>query len=173
MKKASDLARIAMMVALMSICAWIGVPVTVPFTMQTFAVFMAAALLGAKNATVAVLIYLLLGCAGLPVFSGMRGGIGMLFGATGGYMVGFVFITLIAGTVSRRFPGNYRRLFASMLLGTALCYACGTAWYALAYMSGGAGIAAALTACVFPFIIPDIIKMLLAIAVAKRLGKYI
>ena len=176
MKKSVQTARISLMVALMAICAWISIPLGVqPFTMQTFAVFVAAGLLGAKGACWAVLSYMLLGAVGLPVFSGMQGGIGVLLGNTGGYVVGFVFIALIEGWAAEKYRRSPRALVLSMVLGTLVCYAFGTAWYVLAYLShsGGAGVLGVLTMCVFPFVIPDIVKMLLALAVIKRVSRLI
>lgn len=83
--KALDLAYIALMAALIALCAWISVPLgPVPFTMQTFGIFAALGLLGGRRGTLAFLIYLLLGIVGLPVFSGFSAGAGVLFGATSG-----------------------------------------------------------------------------------------
>ena len=94
--KTRDLTLIALFAALIAICAWLTVPMPdVPFTMQTFGVFAALLLLGGKRGTLSILLYLLLGAAGLPVFSGFRGGIGSLLGTTGGYLVGFFFSYLV------------------------------------------------------------------------------
>ena len=88
--KAYDLVLIALFAALMALCAWVTVPYAVPFTMQTFGVFLALLLLGGKRGTICMAVYLLLGAVGLPVFSGFRGGVGALVGSTGGYLVGFI-----------------------------------------------------------------------------------
>jgi len=174
MGKTRILAQTALMVALMCVCAWISIPFGAqPFTMQTFAVFVAAALLGAKGGLIVVMIYILLGCAGLPVFSAMQGGLGIVLGNTGGYMLGFVFIALIVGIAAQKFSGTWA-LILSMVLGTAVCYAFGTAWYMALYTSHGAGtLASVLLTCVVPFIIPDVLKMLLAVTVVKRIKKLI
>ena len=88
--KARNLARCALFVSLMAVCAWIGLPLPpVRFTLQTLAVMTALGLLGAKWGAVSVTVYLLLGLGGLPVFSGFRGGPGVLLGITGGYLWGF------------------------------------------------------------------------------------
>ncbi|MDD3920030.1 MAG: biotin transporter BioY, partial [Eubacteriales bacterium] len=79
-----DMLYIALAVALIAICAWLSIPAAVPFTMQTFGVFMAAGLLGKRRGVMAVAVYLLLGIIGIPVFSGFRGGVGVLMGNTGG-----------------------------------------------------------------------------------------
>lgn len=170
-----EAAYIALMVALMAICSWISIPMAVPFTLQTFAVFVAAGLLGVKRGVLAVVVYILLGAVGLPVFSNMQGGIGILMGQTGGYIVGFVFLAAIEGWVAQRFKGNYAALFISMIVGTAVCYAFGTAWFMQVYMSakGPVGLMTVLGWCVFPFIIPDIAKMLLALVVIRRVAPHL
>ena len=85
-----DLAQISMMTALTAVCAWLTIPFTVPFTMQTFAVFTTLLLLDGRKGTIAILLYIALGAAGVPVFSGFGAGIGVLAGPTGGYIVGFL-----------------------------------------------------------------------------------
>ena len=90
-----DMAYIALLVVLIAVCYWISIPSVVPFTMQTFGVFCAVGLLGGFRGTVAVLIYILMGLIGLPVFSNFNGGAGYLMGPTGGYIVGFLFTALI------------------------------------------------------------------------------
>ena len=90
--KTKEIILISLSAALICICSWIQVPSAVPFTLQTFAVFLVSAVLGAKKGVAATLVYILLGAVGLPVFSGFQGGVGVLLGATGGYVFGFVFI---------------------------------------------------------------------------------
>ena len=103
-----DMAYTAMFAVVMAACSWISVPYVVPFTMQTFAVFLAVGVLGGKRGTLAVLVYILLGCVGIPVFSGFSGGVGILMGSTGGYIVGFLWRRLSCGSW-RRFPATGRR----------------------------------------------------------------
>ena len=85
---ARDIAHIALFTALMAVCAWITIPFAVPFTMQTFAVMLAAAVLGTRRALLSLILYLALGTVGIPVFSGFTGGFGVLAGPTGGYLIG-------------------------------------------------------------------------------------
>lgn len=162
------MAYIAMSTALISVCAWVSVPSAVPFTMQTFAVFLTARVLGSRRALAAVSLYVLLGAIGLPVFAGMQGGLGVLVGATGGYISGFLPAAFIAGL---RHSGKRDGMvdIILMILGLLVCYTFGTLWYALGYLGGMEGIGAALTACVLPYVIPDLLKILLAAAVARRL----
>lgn len=79
-----EMAYIALLVVVIAVCSWISIPSVVPFTMQTFGVFCAVGLLGGFRGTVAVLIYILMGLIGLPVFSNFNGGVGYLMGPTGG-----------------------------------------------------------------------------------------
>ena len=112
-----DIAYIGLFVAVMAICSWISIPATVPFTLQTFAVFMAVGLLGGKRGTIAVLTYVLLGAIGVPVFAGFSGGIGALLGNSGGYIVGFVFSALVMWAITAKFGEKTWVLGLSMVLG--------------------------------------------------------
>ncbi len=161
----------AMMTALIVICTWVSVPTTVSFTMQTFAIFVASGVLGMKYGTLSVLAYIGLGVAGFPVFSNFTGGLGALLGTTGGYIIGFIFLAMMVGYSAEKFSKNYPALFASMALGTIICYSFGTAWFMFVYMNttGAVGLMTVLSWCVFPFIIPDLVKMGLAILVLKRM----
>ena len=125
----TDTALIALFAAIMAVCSWIMIPATVPFTMQTFGVFLAVGLLGGKRGTISIIVYLLLGAVGLPVFSGFTGGIGHILGPTGGYMVGFIFTALIMWLSERFFGKGTRALAISMVIGLIICYAFGTAWF--------------------------------------------
>ena len=98
-----DLTYIGIMVAFMAVCSWISIPTAVPFTMQTFAVFLAVGVFGGRRGTMAVLVYILLGAVGMPVFAGFSGGIGVLVGLTGGYIAGFVLTALIMWGMERAF----------------------------------------------------------------------
>ena len=169
--KALDLVYISIGAALIAVCSWISIPTAVPFTLQTFAVFFVLLLLGGERGTIATLIYVLLGAVGVPVFAGFKGGVGILFGNTGGYILGFLFIGLIY-TLFMRLPKKTMLIkVAALVLGLAVCYAFGTAWFMYVYMrsSGEVGLITVLGWCVFPFIIPDLIKMALAVVIAKRI----
>ena len=167
------MAAVAMGAALLAVCAWIAVPTAIPFTLQTFGVCLVAALLGMKNRTACpcILVYLLLGAVGAPVFSGFRGGFGALLGATGGYLIGFLFTALAVGAAAERFGRRLPALLGSMALGVLLCYAFGTAWFVLVYSrgSGAVGVGTALSWCVLPYLLPDAVKIALAAILAQRL----
>ncbi len=168
--KPLDLIYISIGAALISVCSWISIPTAVPFTLQTFAIFLVMLLLGGKRGTISVLIYMLLGAVGLPVFSGFKGGLGILLGNTGGYILGFLFIGLIYMLFTKFFEKSYIIKVIALVIGLAVCYAFGTAWFMHVYMqsTGEVGLLAVLGWCVFPFIIPDMIKLALAVVVAKR-----
>ena len=171
---ARRVAGVALMAAVICVCAWITVPFTVPFTMQTFGVFAALLLLGGKDGTLAVGLYLLLGAVGLPVFSGFRGGLGHLMGPTGGYLLGFLctglaHLLMEPLTERRRGAARAALLFAEQ----ALCYLVGTLWFVAVLFSRGQryGFAAALGVCVAPYLLPDLAKILLADSVSRRVRK--
>lgn len=173
--KTADAALVALAAALTAICSWIQIPMSVPFTMQTFAVFAAAGLLGFRRGSAAVAVYILLGAVGVPVFSGFRGGPDVLLGQTGGYIVGFLFSAMIIGFAADRLGRSTGILAASMLAGLAACYIFGTLWFMYVYTrnTGNIGFVSVLMTCVVPFVIPDIVKTSLAVLTVRRLGKYI
>ena len=146
----------------MAVCAWISIPIGyIAFTMQTFAVSLSLFTLGGKWGTVSIFVYLLLGAVGLPVFSGFRGGLGMLLGVTGGYLWGFA----ATGLIYWSFEKLCKPLGA--MLGLLTCYGLGSIWFCL--YSGGASFAAAAASCVIPYVIPDVGKGYLAWIAAKRI----
>lgn len=170
-----EVSYIGLFVALIAICSWISIPFAVPFTMQTFAVILTVALLGPKLGTISVCIYLALGAVGVPVFSGMTGGLGKLFGMTGGYLLGFVLTTLVTGTIIKIWGKSVGVMAVAMALGIISSYIVGTMWFMIIYPndSGTINLYAALSMCVFPFIVPDICKIMLAITAVKRLDRHI
>ena len=172
---ATDLAYIALFTALITICSWISVPMTIPFTMQTFAIFMAVGLLGTKRGTLSLIVYILLGMIGVPVFAGFNSGIGVLMGNTGGYIIGFIFSALITGTIIDKFGKKAWVMALAMVGGLIVCYVFGTAWFMYFYAktSGAVGVITALGWCVFPYVIPDLVKIALALIIVKRVGPYV
>ena len=169
--KTYDLVYISMFTVLIAICSWISIPAAGPFTLQTLGVFLAVGILGGKRGTIAVLVYILLGAIGIPVFAGFSGGIGVLTGTTGGYIVGFLASALVMWGMERVFGKGKIVQIISMFLGLLACYAVGTLWFMTVYthQTGEIGILAVLGWCVFPFIIPDILKIALAVVLTRRL----
>ena len=170
-----DLTQTAACAALMAVCAWIAVPAQPPFTLQTLAVFLSVGLLRGRRGTAAVGLYLLMGAVGLPVFAGFGGGPGVLLGATGGYILGFLASALLMWAMERLLGARLPVLGLSMVLGLLVCYAFGTAWYMAVYArsSGPIGLGTALGTCVAPFIIPDLCKIAAALGLTDRLRRYI
>lgn len=160
--KLQNLVRCGCCAALLAVCAWLAVPVgDIAVTMQTFGVFLTLLLLGGGKGTAACGVYLLLGAVGLPVFSGFQGGLGVLLGPTGGYLWGFLALSL--GYWALRKPlGDV----AALVSGLMLCYGCGTLWFFLVY---GGSLWAVLLKCVVPYLIPDALKLILALTVSKRI----
>ncbi len=170
-----NLVYTAMFAAITAVCSLISVPFAVPFTLQTFAVFFALFMLGGRRGTCALCAYICLGLAGLPVFSGFMGGFSVLFGATGGYIIGFLLTSLIYWMLERIFGKSGRTMLASSAAGLLVCYIVGSLWYAFVFMNGtgSMGFTAALLQCVVPFIIPDVLKITLAFFLQSKLKRFI
>lgn len=171
--KTFDMVYIAVFAVLIAICSWISIPTLVPFTMQTFALFLAVGTLGGRRGTMAVLIYLLLGAVGIPVFAGFSAGMGVLLGNTGGYLIGFIFSALLMWAMEALLGKKTWVLGLSMLLGMVVYYVFGTVWFMVVYAknSGPIGLATVLSWCVIPFLVPDLIKAALALFLTKHLAK--
>ena len=161
-----DMVLIAVFTAIMAICSWISVSAgPVPFTLQTFAVFVTAALLGTKRGTIAVVVYILLGIIGVPVIAG----------PTGGFIVGFILTAIIIGLLMNLTNGKSEVVklvitVVAMVLGDVACFAIGTVWFMVVTNNT---VAVALTYCVIPYIIPDIAKIVVATIIANRVKKYV
>ena len=170
-----DLTYIAIFAVIIAVCSWISIPTFVPFTLQTFGVFLAVAVLGGKRGTLSVLIYLLLGIVGVPVFAEFTSGMGIILGSTGGYIVGFVFSALVMWAMERILGKKRWVLALSMVLGLIVCYAFGTVWFMVVYGRDveTIGVWTALGWCVFPYIIPDLVKIALALTICKKLARAI
>ena len=163
--QAKFLARCALFSALMCICAWISIPAgNLIFTMQSFAFLLALFVLGGKGATISVAVYLLLGAVGLPVFSGFRGGFGMLLGITGGYLWGFLIACILFWGITVIFREK-ANIFAGIAAIVSV-YICGTVWF---YVYAPGGLLPILAQSVVPYILPDALKFLLALSLADKL----
>ena len=140
--KTYDMAYIAVFTVLIAICSWISIPMAVPFTLQTFAIFLAVSVLGGRRGTIAVVVYVILGAIGVPVFAGFSGGLGVIMRNTGGYIVGFILTALIMWLMERLFGKKLWVQAVSMVLGLLACYALGTAWFMFVYMrtTGAVGL---------------------------------
>ena len=163
----------AVFAALTAVCSWISVPVlAVPFTLQTFAVELTLFCLGGRRGFLSISVYLLLGMAGLPVFSNFNGGAGYLPGPTGGYILGFLATALVWTMLEPRFSAARWQRLTGMVLAVAACYVVGTVWFYYFYgVAHEMTLGAVLSVCVVPFLIPDALKLVLAELVPDRVRK--
>lgn len=170
-----DTVYVGVFAAIIAACSWIMVPSTVPFTLQTMGVFTTVGLLGGRRGTLAVLTYILLGAVGVPVFAGFSGGIGIILGTTGGYIVGFFFTALVMWGAEKFWGRSKLTLGCSMVLGLIACYTVGTAWFMAVYTrtTGPVGLSAVLGWCVIPFVIPDLLKIALSLLLTNRLRRFV
>lgn len=170
-----DITLIALFTALISVCSIISItiPPAVPFTLQTLAVFLTGGILGMKRSMLSVLIYILIGSAGLPVFSQFKSGFATLLGPTGGYIIGFIATAFIVGLFRDKLGSRLWVGIVSMLLGLIACYVFGTAWFIIVWNStnGGMELTKALELCVFPFLIFDGVKIIVAAVVSNRINR--
>lgn len=161
-----------MATCLIAICSWISIPFAVPFTLQTFAVFFAVLFLGGRYASLSIAVYLVLGIAGVPVFSGFGGGMGYLLGPTGGYLIGFLLISAMYAVFENKAGESRIKKAAVLSAGLVLCYAAGTVWFMTVYNGyDGRNALSVIALCVLPYIVPDALKMTLAIYADKYVKK--
>lgn len=175
--KTRNLVLCAMCAAITCILAPISVPIgPVPISLCTFAVMLAGVLLGAKFGLISQLIYVLLGTVGVPVFAGYRAGISCIAGMTGGYIVAYPILAFLTGLLYWKFgkskAGKLRVLWMllAMVIGTAVLYAFGTAWFCAV---SGTGVVAAMGTCVIPFLPGDLLKMIAVALISLPLEKAI
>jgi len=159
----------ALFAALTAICSMISIPLPftpIPINLATLSIFLAGGLLGAKGGTVSQTVYVLLGAVGLPVFHSFTGGLGVLTGPTGGYIIGYIVAAFMIGFMINKIGYRYVWISISMIVGIAACYALGTLWF---IVSTHTGLAEALMLCVVPFLIGDAIKIVIGTVLVKKL----
>lgn len=173
--KTKDLVMCALLAAVICVLAPLSAPIgPIPISLATFAVMLAAAILGAKWGTIATLIYILLGAVGVPVFAGYSAGVAKLVSSTGGYIIGYIPLAYLTGlgvtlgikTVNNKKVMKYVTLAAGMVVGTVVLYVLGTAWFI--HVSGNA-LADAMGWCVTPFIPGDLLKMVVVALIAPTI----
>ena len=156
------IALVAVMAAVICVLSPMSVPLSagVPLSLATLAVMLAGAVLGPVEGLLATLVFLCLGMVGVPVFSGYQAGIGVLFGKTGGFLLGYLPLALCSGLFLPKRGGDRRQYIGpavlGMLLGTVILYAFGTAWFLILTH---ASLKLALTACILPFLPGDALKI--------------
>lgn len=178
-KRVTDLIYIALFTAIIAVCSQISIPTAIPFTLQTLGVFLAGGLLGWKRGVTSVVIYLLLGLAGVPVFANFKSGVGALLGVSGGYIIGFIFTAFIVGFMCDKLGRKLWVVIVSMLLGLAVCYLFGTIWFVIVWngnpelvaSKGGMDFIAAIGTCMVPYLPFDAAKIAVAAIIINRLDK--
>ncbi|MFA5524115.1 MAG: biotin transporter BioY [Tissierellales bacterium] len=169
--KTYQLAIIGVMAAVICILGPLSIPIgLVPISFTTLAIFIALYTLGMKKGTSSLIIYLLVGLAGVPVFSGFNSGPTKLLGPTGGYLIGFVFMALIAGFFIDRFFNKWYLCIVGMIIGSAICYILGTIW--LMYQAN-LSLSSALALGVIPFIPGDLAKIFVSAYVGTKIRNHL
>lgn len=166
--KTKDMIICALFAAILCVFSVMTIPIgPVPISMGIFGVVLTAAILGAKRGTIAVAVYILLGAVGLPIFSGFKGGIGVLLGPTGGYITSYILCALFAGYLNKNLPENKAlallKLFAVSFGAVIICYIFGTAWFMFIAKKD---LLSSLAVCVYPFVPFDLAKCAVAAVVA-------
>ena len=169
--RTKQMVLIALMTAVTCVLGPLSIPLPfspVPISLTNFAIFLAIFILGMKNGTISFIIYLLLGAIGVPVFSSFRGGLQVLAGPTGGYLIGFIFLALIMGFALDHFDRKLVPTIIGMIIGMAICYIFGTAWLAGQL---GMSFVAALGIGVIPYLPGDTAKIIIAIIAGPQIRK--
>lgn len=179
MNKTYNIVLEAICAALITICSWISLQIMdIPFTLQTFGIFLVLFTIGGKRGTISILIYILLGLIGVPVFAGFKSGPAALIGPTGGFIIGFIFVGLCYWLLDelcfkKLKKSSARRLAFCIIEGVILevvLYVFGVIWFMVVYTrnTGDIGLAAVLSMCVYPFLIPDLVKLIAAASASLR-----
>ena len=154
------MALIAVMTAVTCVLAPLSIPIgPVPISLTNLAIYFGLYILGMKKETVSYMVYLLIGFVGVPVFSGFTGGAGKLLGPTGGYLIGFIPMAIVAGILIDKSGGKVLPSVIGMVAGTAVCYGLGTAWFCI---QAHYEVMPALALCVIPFLPGDAVKIAIA-----------
>lgn len=171
MKKIKSLTTVSLFSALLCIGCPFTVPVfAVPFTLSLFFVFLSGLALPPTHAAAANAVYILIGFAGLPVFSGFQGGFSVLLSPTGGFLITYPIMAFTVSILTRKANGRKPLILAAFALSLVICYTAGTIWFSAI---ANTGIVASIAAAVLPFIPADIIKCALAFALSRKINKFI
>lgn len=183
--KTTYMALCGLFAALMTICSYISIPLgftPVPVNLATLGVFLTGGLLGRKYGTISMVVYVLIGAIGIPVFSEFRGGLSVLAGPTGGYIIGYIAAAFLVGLIidgmmKDRGAGaaqtRSRQLAicaGAMIVGLLACYLLGTVWF---IVSTHTGVAASLAMCVLPFLPGDALKIAAGAILVQKLRQHI
>ncbi len=164
-----DISLVAFFTTLLVISSWFTIPFVIPFTLQTLVIFICILVLNLKKSILILIIYFILGVIGIPVFNSFQSGIGVFVGPTGGFLIGFIPMIIISTLLKKVFTktNNNILVFLSLFIGLICCYIISVLWYILIYDTT-TNLINVLSILVLPFIIPDIIKIIIAMLIAKR-----
>jgi len=166
------MAFIAVITAAMCVVAPFSIAIgPIPLSLATLVLYISVGSLGWKRGAVSVVLYILLGAAGMPVFSGFEGGFHKITGVTGGFIIGYIPCGLAMGIISGLLQKGKRKVWPDaigMAVGTILLYICGTVWFVI---QTGSALAAALALCMIPFLPGDAIKIIVACSITPKLRK--
>ena len=168
---AKNLCLVAMFTALICVLAPISLPIyTVPISLATLVIYVTGATLNLRNSILAVTVYILIGLTGLPVFSNFTGGVGVILGVTGGFIIGYIPCVIIISLIVNKLNKVKYSYPLAMAVGTVILYFFGVVYYMIAFK---VNLTVALSTCVLPFIIIDVVKIavasLISIILSKRL----
>jgi len=168
----------ALFAALTAVCTFINIPLPftpIPINLATLSVFLAGGLLGAKYGLISQIVYILIGCIGLPVFSNYQGGLGVLVGPTGGYLAGYVAAAFVVGMILKTVLKNEGstkiqivKIALACMVGMVTYFTLGTIWFMILTKTG---LIAALMTCVIPFLLGDAFKITAATLLIIKLRK--
>ena len=179
-----DLVLISVSAALITVCSWINIPFgPVPFTLQTLAILAVMLTCGGRRGTVSILVYLALGLCGVPVFAEFKGGVSAFAGPTGGFLIGFVFAGLVywllESLIFRKLMTNMVKTWVFAVVNSVvfeiIMYVIGVIWFMTVYaaQTGPVGLGTVMGWCVIPFIVPDVVKLVVAVMIGERAGKLV
>lgn len=179
-----DMVLISISAALITVCSWISISIgPMPFTLQTMAIIAVLLATGGRRGTISILVYLALGSVGVPVFAGFKSGIMTFAGPTGGFLIGFVFAALIywllESLIFKKLMTNTVRIWifgaVNAVIFEVVMYVIGVIWFMTVYaaQTGPVGLATVMSWCVLPFIIPDIVKLIIGTAAGERARKIV
>ena len=167
-----NISLIAFFTTLLVISSWFTIPFVIPFTLQTLVIFIFIQVLDLKKSVVILLIYFLLGIIGIPVFNSFQSGLVVFIGPTGGFLIGFIPMIIVSKLLTLNKSNKTSKsknlsTFISLFIGLVCCYVISVLWYILIYDTS-TNVLSAFSILVLPFIIPDIIKIIISIMIVKR-----
>ena len=172
-QKLRDSILIAFFSIIILICSRIAIPWVIPFTLQSLGIFLTLGILGGKKGFISLLLYLIMGFIGIPISASGVVGPALFFTSTFGYLIGWILCSIIFWIFETKMGNSNRTRLIFLSIGTIICYVTGTVWFMLiySYKYTPIGLWTALCYCVFPFIIFDAIKLLLANIITDKLHK--